>query len=78
MFCQVAGLISSVIVLVTVLKIGSLFSDLPKVTLLIRISLCKYFLMPYKAVGSYQYNCMHFCSLGCLIHNSVCEFERHV
>ncbi len=30
---QVAGLISSIIVLITVLKIGSLFEDLPKVTL---------------------------------------------
>ena len=31
--CQVAGVISSVIVLITILKIGSLFEDLPKVTL---------------------------------------------
>lgn len=32
-FCQVAGLVSSIIVLITILKIGSLFEDLPKVTL---------------------------------------------
>lgn len=33
MFCQVAGVISSVIVLITVLKLGPLFEDLPKVKL---------------------------------------------
>lgn len=33
MFCQIAGVISSVIVLITVLKLGPLFEDLPKVTL---------------------------------------------
>ena len=32
-YCQVAGVISSVIVLITILKIGALFEDLPKVTL---------------------------------------------
>lgn len=34
-FCQVAGVVSSVIVLITVLKLGPLFEDLPKVTLAI-------------------------------------------
>lgn len=33
MFYQVAGVISSIIVLIVVLKLGSLFEDLPKVTL---------------------------------------------
>lgn len=31
--CQVAGLISSIIVFIAILKVGSLFEDLPKVTL---------------------------------------------
>nr|XP_046252499.1 solute carrier family 26 member 6-like isoform X1 [Scatophagus argus] len=38
---QVAGVISSVIVLITILKIGSLFEDLPKVTISLQ---CHFFL----------------------------------
>lgn len=33
-FCQVAGIVSSIILLITILKIGSLFEDLPKVPFL--------------------------------------------
>lgn len=73
LFYQVAGVISSIIVLITVLKIGSLFQDLPKVTLLSALTHC----LPGIWLHPKQ---IHLCmlSLGCPIHNCVCEPKGNV
>lgn len=46
-FCQVAGVVSSVIVLITVLKLGPLFEDLPKVMLSIPFLSSDHYLIAY-------------------------------
>lgn len=80
---KVAGVISSIIVLITVLKIGPLFEDLPKVTLsflshfLLMIAIPPGSFRAGEVMGMRDFS-VCVCSSGRLIHNRVCELERNV
>lgn len=81
---KVAGVISSIIVLITVLKIGPLFEDLPKVTLsflshfLLMIAIPPGSFRAGEVISMCDFIRFFVCSSGRLIHNRVCEFERNV
>lgn len=75
-----AGVVAGVIVLVTTLKLGTLFQQLPKVHLINPSQVCgpKYitlYMYVYVYVCACACLCVHTGSAGC---HRVCESKRHV
>lgn len=73
---QVAGVVSSIIVLITVWKLGPLFEALPKVKLSLSSVLFLNFRNPCWAIWWNIF--LYPCSSGCPIYNSVGELKRNV
>lgn len=75
---QVAGVVSSIIVLITVWKLGPLFEDLPKVILSLTPVLVLSNCPEFWRMGLRGNIFLCLCSSGCSIYNSVGEFKRNV